>query len=248
MKLCVLSLLIFLSVGCSTFSKDKEAAELHTRIGTGHLNSGNYPQALSEFLAAEKLDSKSANVQNGLGLAYYFRGRLDLAETHFRKSLALEPNRSETRNNLGRTLIDQDKFQEAVVEINKVIADLTYIAPEKALTNLGVAQFKMGQFANAKSTFNKALSYQKENCLAQSYYGRCFYELKDFKRSAESLDRAVGYCQRVLFDEPHYYSALSYYQLGQVARAEARFEELIKLYPDGQYGEKAKSMLATIRR
>ncbi len=244
----MISASVFAALGCSTFSKDKETAELHLRIGTGHLSSGNYPQALSEFMAAEKLDPNNAGIQNGLGLAYYFRNRLDLAEEHFRKSLEIEPNRSETRNNLGRALIDEGKLQEAVTEINKVVADLTYIAPEKALTNLGVAQFKLGQFATAKSTFGKALDYQKENCLAQSYFGRCFYELKDFKRSAETLDRAVGYCQRVLFDEPHYYSALSYYQLGQVSRAEARFEELIKLYPDGQYGEKAKSMLATIRR
>ena len=52
---------------------------------------------------------------------------------------------------------------------------------------------------------------------------------------ADALDRAVSFCQKNLYDEPHYYSALTYFQLGQTAKAESRFEELLKLYPRGQY-------------
>jgi type IV pilus assembly protein PilF len=248
MRFWLITLSALVVVGCSSLSKDKESAELHHRIGTGHLSSGNYPQALSELLEAQKLDPSSATIQNSLGLAYYFRERMDLAEEHLRKAVSLQADFSEARNNLGRVLSDEGKFAEAVVELKKVIADLTYINPERAFTNLGMTQFKMGQFDEAKKSLAKALDIQRENCLAQSYFGRCFYELKDYKRATETLDRAVGYCQRILFDEPHYYSALSYYQLGKSAKAQARLEELIKLYPDGRYSDKAKSMLETIRR
>jgi type IV pilus assembly protein PilF len=212
------------------------------------MESGNYPQALSELLKAEKLDSSSPTIQNSLGLAYYFRQRLDLAEVHLRKAVSLQSTYSEARNNLGRVLSDAGKLDEAIIEFKKVIADLTYVSPERAFTNLGLTQFRLGQYEVAKKTLTKSLEIQRENCLAQSYFGRCFYELKDYRRATETLDRAVGYCQRILFDEPHYYSALSYYQLGQSAKAESRLEELIKLYPDGRYTEKAKSMLETIRR
>lgn len=239
---------LFLFIGCASLSRDREAADLHLRIGIGHLNAGNYPQALAELLESEKLDSSNPIVQNNLGLAYFLRDRLDLSESHLRKALSLKSDYSESRNNLGRVLIERGKYQEAISEITKVINDLTYQNPDKALTNLGLAQFKMGQYDVAKKTFIKAIDHQRENCLALNYYGRCFYELKDYRRAAESLDKAVGFCQRMMFDEPHYYSALSYYQLGQVGRAEARLEELIKLYSDGRYIDKAKSMLETIRR
>jgi type IV pilus assembly protein PilF len=116
------------------------------------------------------------------------------------------------------------------------------------LLNLGIAYFKMRNFQKSKYFFSKSLNFQKDNCLAHSYLGRSYLELKDFPKASEQLDKAVGFCQRSLFDEPHYYSALAYLQIGKRNMAEARLEELIKLYPNGKYLEKAKSMLQGMRR
>ena len=235
-------------VGCASFSENKEAADLHLKIGQGHLTAGNYPQALAEMITAERLDPSDPMIQNYLGLAYAARERLDLAEVHLRKAVSLKSDYSEGRNNLGQVLSQRGKYPEAAAEIQKVIDDLTYPNPDRALTNMGIIQFKSNHFVEAKKFLLRAIELQRENCLALSYYGRCFYELQDYKKSAEALDRAVGFCQRIQYDEPHYYSALSYYQLGMSQKAEIRLEELIKLYPDGKYVEKAKSALETIRK
>jgi Tfp pilus assembly protein PilF len=248
MRILLGSLLVCTLAGCVSFSENKEAAELHLKIGQGHLSSGNYPQALAEMISAEKLDPSNPIIQNSLGLSYATRDRLDLAEVHLRRAVELKSNYSEARNNLGRILTERGKYAEAATELQKVLADLTYASPDRAYTNLGIVKFKTSEFELAKKYLQKSLDLQRENCLAQSYYGRCFYELQDYRRSAETLDKAVGYCQRVQYDEPHYYSALSYYQLGQSQKAEARMEELIKLYPDGKYVEKAKTALETMRK
>ena len=242
--------LICLSIlSCSTFRKeDRETALLHLGSGTALLNDGNFPQALSELMAAESLDPDNPTIQNNLGLTYFFRERTDLAETHVRKALKINPNYTDARNNLSRILIERGKYHEAILEARAAINDLTYTNPEKPLINLGVAQFKLAQFENSKKTFQKAVEIQRDNCLAQSYYGRSLFELRDFRRAAEALDRAVGFCQRSQFDEPHYYSALSYFELGLNDKAEARFEELLKLYPQGKYVDKTKTMLDTIKR
>lgn len=221
---------------------------MHLKIALGHLSAGNQPQALAELLQAEKLDDSNPAIQNNLGLTYFFRERLDLAEIHLRNAIDLKPNYSEARNNLGRILIERGKYKEALVEIQKVIDDLTYPTPERAYSNMGLAKFKQNEFESSKKYFLKAIELQRENCMALTYYGRCFYELKDFKRSAEVLDKAVGFCMKSQYDEPHYYSALSYYQIGQVVKAETRLEDLIKLYPDGKYVEKAKTALETMKR
>ena len=221
---------------------------MHLKIALGHLSSGNQPQALAELLQAEKLDDSNPVIQNNLGLTYFFRDRLELAELHLRNAVDLKPSYSEALNNLGRILIERAKYKEATTEIQKVIDYLTYPTPERAYSNMGLAKFKQSDFEGAKKHFQKSIELQRENCMALTYYGRCFYELKDFKRSAEVLDKAVGFCMKSQYDEPHYYSALSYYQIGQVVKAETRLEELIKLYPDGKYVEKAKTALETMKR
>jgi type IV pilus assembly protein PilF len=245
----LLFFILFLSISCSSFRKeDQELSLLHLQSGTALLNEGNYPQALSELLTAESLDPENPTIQNNLGLTYFFRERNDLAESHIRKALKLHPEYTDARNNLSRILIERGKYQEAIQEAQAANNDLTYPNPEKPLINLGLAQFKLRQFEISKKTFQKAVEIQRDNCLAQSYYGRSLFELRDYRRAAEALDRAVGFCQRSQFDEPHYYSALSYFELGLNEKAEARFEELLKLYPQGKYVDKAKSMLDTIQR
>lgn len=248
-KFCLAFIFIFIGTACSSFSKeDEEAAKIHLQIGTSQLQEGNYPQALSELLKAESLDPKNPLIQNNLGLAYYYRGRADLAETRIRKALTLNPGYTDARSNLARVLTERGRYIEAAREAELATEDLTYPHPEKPLINLGIALFKLGQYEKARKTFQKALDFQRDNCLAQSYYGRCLFELKQYRQSAEALDRAAGFCQESQFDEPQYYSALSYYELGEKSKAEYRLEGIIKLYPQGKYTDKAKSMLDTIRR
>lgn len=248
-KVILFSFLIFAISGCGSFAtQDKEAAEMHLRIGTSQLQDGAYPQALSSLLKAEELDADNPVIQNNLSLAYFVRERYEQAEKHVLKALSLKSDYSDARNNYGRILIERNRPQDAVNELKKVIADLTYQFPEKPLINVGIAYFKMKQYDSARAYFQKALDIQRDNCLAHSYYGRCWYELKKYDRATESLDRAVGFCQRGQFDEPHYFSAMAYYDSGNLVQAESRFEEIVKLYPRGKYTDKARAILKTIRK
>lgn len=234
---------------CSSWgAKDKREAALHAQIGTSALSTGQYPQALSEMLAAEQLDPKNPSIQNNLGLAYYFRERTDLAEIHIRKALELDPNYTDARNNLSRVLAERGQYQLAFDEARRASEDLTYLNPDKPQVNMGIALFKMQKFEEARGHFLKAIQYQHDSCIANSFYGRSLYELKEMPRAAEALDRAVSFCQKDLYDEPLYYSALTYFQMGNKEKSEARFQELLKLYPNGLYRDKSKEMLDTIRR
>lgn len=229
-------------------TEDQQEAQLHLRIGTAHLLKENYPHALSELLKAAEQDPENAVIQNNLGLTYFFRERYDLAENHVRKAIKLEPKYSDAKNNLSRILIERGKYEEAAKEAEVVIKDLTYPNPEKPLINFGIAKFRLGQYELAKKSLAKAIEYQRDSCLAHNFYGRSLYEMNDHSRASEALDRAASFCQKLQFDEAQYYSALSYFQLGEKSKAETRFESLLKLYPNGRYNDKAKAMLETIRR
>ncbi len=221
---------------------------MYLEVGTSQLQTGAYPQALASLLKAESLDSKNPVIQNNLGLAYFVREYYTKAEVHIRKAISLDEMYSDAYNNLGRTLIELGKYPEAIDVLQKAAKDLTYLSPEKPLLNLGIAYFRMKRFDMAISHLRRSIDIQRENCLARSYLGRSYFEKEEYLKASQELDRATSYCQRSQFDEPIYYAALSYYELDKQEIAIVRLEELIKIYSEGKYRDRAKSMIELMKR
>lgn len=238
-----------LLISCATAeNRDIEKATYHLQIGSAALMQGNNPTAISELAIAAELDPDNALIHNNLGLAYFLREKYDLAETSIRKALDLKSDYSDARNNLGRLLLEKGNTKEAIKEFNLVIQDLKYQFPERPLINIGITYFRMEDYATAKKYLLQAIEYQRENCLAQSYLGRVFHEQKQYKQATGQLDKAVAFCKKSQFDEPLYYSALSYFQMGEKQKSEARLEEIIRMYPQGKYVDKARSTLELMKR
>lgn len=238
--------LIFL-IGCaSSGPTSKDRAQVHFRIGTSHLEKNNYPEALRELLLAEDLDPKDALIQNNLGLAYFMKERYELAETHLRRAVQLDASFTDAKNNLSRVLIEEGKYQEARFYLDKVVEDLTYTQPGKAYINYGLSYFREQKYEDARNAFLKSISYERENCLAQNYYGRSLLELKELNKALQALDKATGYCLKVNFDEPIYYSAIAYYRMGDPLKSRLRLETLVQ--KNSPFRDKAESMLEILRK
>lgn len=249
MRKWIIALSLLTLFGCASQSKQKkEKADLFLRMGISQLESGNYPYALRDLLKAEELDSENPVTQNNLGLVYFFRERYDLAAKHLNKALEQDPTYTEARNNLSRVLIEKGDYAAAEKELKLVLDDLTYPSPEKAYINLGLAKFNQKDYQGSRKAFLKVLESNPDDCVSNTYLGRTFFESEDYGRASEALDRAISFCQKNMYDEPHYYSALAYYRLGEKSKSVARFEELIKYYPSGKYRDKAKGMLSLIRK
>ena len=246
----IIPALVLSLVGCRTApSKEKqERAALHMQIGTGYLSKGLYPQAMTELMRAEQLDPQNPYVQNNLGISYYVRGRFKQAESRFRQAIKFEPKFSDAKNNLARTLIDQKEYPEAIKLLHDVEGDLTYQAPEKTYSNLGMAYFEMGNFKKAGEYLERSMQIRRESCTTANYYGRTLFETKKIKESAKVLDQAIEYCRTAKFEDPIYYSAMSYFTLGQKEKTKARIDELLKDYPKSKYVAKAKGMLELLEQ
>jgi type IV pilus assembly protein PilF len=241
--------LIFSCLACSTEKKtsDTEKSLLHLQLGTSYLMKGGYPQALRELLEAERLDPNNPTIQNNLGLAYLVREKMDEAEIRFKKALSLDLKYTDARNNLGRLYIDVGLLNKAITELETAARDLTYEQPEKSWANLGQAYFLSSQFEKAKIAFQNSLKDRKESCFTMNYYGRTLFELKQYKTAAQSLDQAIRLCENTKLDEPHFYSGLSFYKLGNIEQSRARFNELIILFPKSKYAEKANEILEIMK-
>jgi len=246
-----LTVLMFTVVtGCSSAPSraDRERAGLHMQIGNGFLTKGQYPQAMAELAAAEQLNPQDPLIQNNLGLAYYVRGRLEMAESKFRAALKLAPAFSEAKSNLARVMIDTDRLAPAIKLLQEVEGDLTYPSQEKTFSELGMAHFKAGHFKLAQDYLLRTLTIHRESCVAATYYGRTLQEVKRWPQSAQILDQAVEYCRASKFEDPLYYSAMSYYSVGDQEKTRARLEELLKDYPQSKYVAKAKGMLGLLEQ
>lgn len=247
MRLLMFLMLVISLAGCTSTQRNREEADLRLRIGTSFIQKRDFPAAIRELQKAEKLDPKNETVQNNLGLAFFMRERFPQAEEKFRRAVELRSTYSEAKNNLSRVLIEMGRYTEAIKLLDQVTEDLTFYDPEKAWNNLALAYFRKGDFKSAKNKLAEALKINRDSCYAQTLYGRSELELKNFAGAAESLDRAIVACKNSGFEEPHYFSALTYYKLGNSGKATARMEEVIQLYPNTDYAKKAKEFLQLMR-
>ncbi len=248
LTLLIISSAFFALCACETAPKNKEAAQLHLQIGTAQLSGGNYPLAMKELQEANELDPENEMIENNLGLAYFVREKYELAEKHLSIALKIKPTYTDALNNLARIHIELGRYDIAIKELERVLNDLTYQSAEKAWVNLGLAYFKKGDYQVAKNKFTEAIKLNRTHCLAHTLFGRSELELEEFSRASMELDRAIIFCKQSRFDEPHYYSGISYFRLGNREKGIARMEEVLKYYPNGKYAARAKNMITEMNK
>ncbi|MCB0355403.1 MAG: tetratricopeptide repeat protein [Bdellovibrionales bacterium] len=227
--------------------RDPRRANIHLSIGTGHLNQGMYPQALSELTLALNYDEENPLIHNNLGIAYFVRKKFSESERHLKRAIELNPNYTEARNNLGRVLIEMNLLNEAVSELKIANKDLTYTNPEKTKSNLGIAYFKLNQFNEARKFLGESLKLRSQHCATSNYFARSLFELKHYEQAAIAFDQAINNCKSESFDEPVYYSGLTYFKLNKKKESLTRFDEVLENYPNGQYSDLAQKMINIIK-
>ncbi len=218
------------------------------KAGVAYYDAGRYPEAIRTISAAYKLNPSDPTIGNALGLAYHARGRSDLGIKYLLEALTLDPNFTEARNNLVRVYIEIKDFKSAQHQLNLVKKDLTYPALDRVHFNEGLLYFDQKQYQKALIPFQSAIKHSRNSCPAHHFYGKSLFEIGRYDEASFALDRAIHFCQKSGSDEPHFLSALSYYRSGDKRKAAVRFDEITKLYPNGQFADKAKSMLEIVKQ
>lgn len=231
---------------CASEEKNINLSKIHLKTGTTQLTKGNADVAITSLEEAKKLNPNDPTIYNNLGLAYFLKKDFEKAEDQLKKALQLKPSYGDAKNNLGRVYIELARFDDAIKELTSVVSDPTYTATEKALVNLGLAYFKKGDLPQALTQFKKAISANSSFCPAHNHVGHVYFQMQKFEEATESFEAALKLCNNN-YAEAHYYSALSYYKVGQREKALARLQEVVKLYSDTEFAPKARSMLKIIQ-
>jgi len=162
-------LLMFIAVlsltGCVTQStgglpgpaapEDRVQAQLD--LARGYLEQGNMERARMSLNKALEIDPRAVEVHVLLGVLNAAESEFGLAERHFEAALEIDPTNSQALNNYGSYLYGRGRYQEAVSQLRVVVKDTDYRERSQAYENLGLAELKIGEVAEARESFNRAL-------------------------------------------------------------------------------------------
>jgi predicted Zn-dependent protease len=223
----------------------KETTIYLTRVGTLTANS-NSPELLYKFallaLQVGMSDAAKAALENalkvrpndpayllGYGIAWLRKGDLFEAEKVFRKLIQLQPNSEPAQVHLGYVLLNQKKYDEARLWLEKSARSASPM-PE-VFYYLGLVAQEQNEDAKAIGLFEKAVQKLPNYAHARIALGSSYIKLRNYPRAKEELETAV----KLDPEEPtaHYNLALLYARLKDPARAQEEMRIVEKLKAKG---------------
>lgn len=244
----VLPVLTLTACKTSSSSMKKETAAYRLQISQSLIKGGNYPEAYRELQTALDDDPQNPYINSSLGQVCFLRERYELSEKYYVEALRLKPDFTDVKNSLASLYLETNRLSKAEALIKEAAEDLSYPAYQRTFSNYGILEFKKKNYAQAAVYFKKSLQKDRENCNTLTYLGRALTENGELAEALPQLDKAMTFCSQADSDEGHFYSAIALYRNNQPDLALARFEEVIKLFPDGKNVEKSRKMIEFIRK
>jgi uncharacterized caspase-like protein len=102
-------------------AKSPDTAAHHLNLGDAMFKEIHYKEALSEYLAAAKLDPKNARAANNVGFVYYKMDKFDEAISWYQKAIAIDPKRVVAYANLGDLYYQLNRTPEARTAYEKYL-------------------------------------------------------------------------------------------------------------------------------
>ena len=146
-------------------------------------------------------------------------GRLEEAESLYRKVLEAQPTNLDANNNLGIILEYSGKLKDAEISYKKAIKFKSDFA--EAYNNLGSTLVKLNKFFEAEASYKKAVQFKPD-------YAKAYYNLGNTLQKLEKSNEAEINYKKAIELKPDY--AEAYNNLGTIFQNLNRQEEAEKNY------------------
>lgn len=149
----------------------QEIARVRTAIAAEFIRAHKLDDAQRQLEQALTADPKSAAANDMMGILLQQEGssiNLKKAEGYFKKSIALDPEFSQARNNYGVYLAQMQRYNEAIAQFQIAGAALGYEGRADALENLGRTALKVNNRKLATESFIKALDANRQSIIARA--------------------------------------------------------------------------------
>ncbi|EQC44658.1 lipopolysaccharide assembly protein LapB [Bacteriovorax sp. Seq25_V] len=222
-------------VSCASNNVEKnKKADLYFSHGTQKLIEQDYTEALKNLLEAQKLDPSNTKIINNLAMAYYFKGKPDIAMKMLKESLELDEKNSDARNNIASIYFTENKLDLAQKEYEKILGDLLYQHTYRVQYNLALIEFKKGNRTKGLSYLEQAVGNRADYCPASYLLANEYRRLGQKAKSLETYKIATR--ENCAKNPQAFYEwgqLLS--ELGRDDEAREKFNYIIDKFPKSKY-------------
>ncbi len=213
----------------ATLAADSTSPEFLYKFASLALQVNMGDAAKSALENALKLRPNEPAYMLALGIAWLRKGDLFEAEKLFRRLIQLQPASNQAHVHLGYVLLNQKKYDEAQLWLEKSARSRSPM-PE-VFYYLGLVAQEQSDDAKAIQLFEKAVQKLPNYAHARIALGASYIKLRNYTRAKEELETAV----KLDPEEPkaHYNLALLYARLKDPARAQAEMDIVEKLKANG---------------
>lgn len=241
-----MALLLTASCASSRPNLREKKAEILYSAGTESLMKGQFVDALASLQKAVKLDPEQASIWSNLGLAFAGNDQLKKAEECWKKALELDPNWTDARANLGALYLKEKNPRKAEWELKKVLDDLTYPNAGQAHFNLALVYSLERKPLEEEQQLKLAVKSNENYCPAWFRLGKLQKNKGEFQEAQSSFQKSVsGVCFKN--PEAHYEIGTLYIKEKNVTKARSKLLEVIQLFPESEWAQKAEATLSMIR-
>lgn len=174
--------------GVGTKADDGKALEYSVQLARSYIRSGNWEAAKRHLKTAIEIDENSADVYEALALVYQNTGETDRSEENYRKAIKLQPKISRVRNNYAAFLYSEQRYGEAIEQLEMVVADVLYEKRPNAYVNLGRAYIQLEKLESAEKAFRRAYLMNKRDASLIYQMADIYYMLGDYPKSQQFYD------------------------------------------------------------
>ncbi len=166
--------------------------------GLAFYNTGQYEQAIGEFLKAAEKDEKQPAVWANLGLSYQKLKQFDKALDAYQKALALKPDDVNIYQNLGGVYADMGDLTKSQEMFQKAVSLSSSTDPKTAAVqyyNMGVTYINSGKNQEAIDALLKAVE-------ADPNHADAHYQLGLTYLGVNNVEQAVAHLKKYLELDP----------------------------------------------
>jgi serine/threonine protein kinase/predicted Zn-dependent protease len=199
---------------------DPRLAETHIAMGSVLMNKYDYANAANEFRTATQLDPNSAHAWDMVSWALCYKQPPDpiTAEKASREALRLQPSFVPAYYHLGRALLLQKRYAEAIDSFQR----------EKELSpNSTMAELGLGQVYLAQGNYEQAVAVLTKSALSAAinyfYLSAAYAAHGDKEKALATLQKAfdAGFHDFAALDASPYFASL---------RGDPRFQQMTQRY------------------
>ena len=200
---------------------DPQLGEAHVALANVYGNTFDYVRAVQESREATSLEPDNAHAFDQLSWALGYQQPPDPvgAEKAAREAIRLQPNMFQAYYHLGRALMEQKKFSEAIDALQQA----KHISP-----NSGSADFGMGQVYVAAGDYDKAIKIFSNLPKADQSTPIVHFQLSVAYAGHGDKERALGELQKAIDSGYRDSAAINSNPHFNALRSDARFQKLLQ--------------------